>query len=203
MLNTPIKHEYSRVVLRRLDLQSDGELRPALDLLERDARTQLASDGFAADELEIVRELELRHPGQLGTIRVAVASGPLVPVAIAAHFRKAHQRLYGHVDPAAAIEIAGLFVVGIGRPPRIRLLSSANPSAPFRPVGERSVYFAQPHGRVMTRIYRGSDLDPGASLQGPAIIEEITTSVVVGPGDSCTVDRLGNYIIRPEPGDEM
>jgi len=55
----------------------------------------------------------------------------------------------------------------------------------------------------MTRIYRGSHLDPGASLQGPAIIEEITTSVVVGPGDSCTVDRLGNYIIRPEPGDEM
>ena len=202
MLNAPIKHEYSRVILRRLGPQSDAELGPTLHRLERDARAQLASDGFAADEMEIVRELELRHPGQLGAIRVAVApAGALLPETIATDFRAAHQRLYGHIDPAADIEIVGVFVSGIGRLPRVRLVAGRPMAAPMQPAGERSVYFADVRGRLATHIYHGAELSPGAELRGPAIIEESTTSVVIAPGDICTIDPLGNYVIhRPANG---
>ena len=49
-----------------------------------------------------------------------------------------------------------------------------------------------------TRIYHGTDLKPGATFHGPAIIEETTTSVVVAPGDVCSVDAFTNYVIRTE-----
>lgn len=199
MLDAPIKHEYSRVVLGRLGPGTDAELGGLLEQLKQDAAAQLATDGFAADEMEFVRELELRHPGQIGTIRVPIAAGrPLCATAIARDFRAAHQRLYGHDDATASVEIASVFVVGIGRLPPVRLIASALSGDAPEPAGERAVYFAQSKARIPTRIYHGADLQPGAHLCGPAIIEETTASIVVAPGDVCAIDAIGNYLIRFE-----
>lgn len=200
MLDAPIKHEYSRVVLQRLGPESDTRLRPTLDRLEQNAREQLAIDGIAPAAMEVVRELELRHPGQIGAIRVPVSpNGPLSAESIATDFRAAHQRLYGHDDANATIEVAALFLVGIGRLPRVRLNTYPLVVSTPKPAADRLVYFAQARGRISTHVYRGTDLAPGAEFRGPAIIEESTTSVVVAPGDVCKVDALGNFLIRPPP----
>jgi N-methylhydantoinase A len=196
MLNAPIKHEYSRVVFGELGSDTDTHLRPILERLARHATSQLGRDGFAADAVEVIYELELRHPGQIGAIRIPIArSGPLSSEVIAEAFRAAHKRFYGYIDPKAAIEIAALFVVGIGRLPRFHLSRFPVKSGTPKPIGERSVYFGQVRARIPTQIYRGTDLTSGAELRGPAVIEETTTSVVVAPGDICRVDVLGNYII--------
>jgi N-methylhydantoinase A len=201
MLNAPIKHEYSRVMLGTLGPHTDAELRPTFERLEREADTQLRLDGFACDETELVREIELRHPGQIGTIRVPIPSpGPLAAVAVAEAFRAAHQRLYGHVDVNATIEIAALFVVGIGRLPHLRLSLFPLGRGPPEPAESRAVYFGEACARVPTDVYRGASLSAGHELRGPAIIEETTTCVVVAPGDTCSVDALGNYLIRLEGG---
>ena len=201
MLNAPIKHEYSRVVLGTLGPHTDAELRPTFERLEREASTQLRLDGFACDATELVREIELRHPGQIGTIRIPVPSpGTLVADAVAEAFRAAHQRLYGHVDANATIEIAALFVVGIGRLPHLRLSPFPLGQDTPEPAERRAVYFAEARSRVPTDIYTGVSLSAGHELRGPAIIEETTTCVVVAPGDTCSVDALGNYLIRFEGG---
>jgi N-methylhydantoinase A len=199
MLNAPIKHEYSRVVLGTLGPHTDAELSATFARLERDASTQLRLDGFAGDETELVRELELRHPGQIGTIRVPIPSrGPLSADAVADAFRAAHQRLYGHIDANAMIEIAALFVIGIGRLPHLRLSAFPLGRGTPEPAERRGVYFSEVRARIPTAIYRGASLAAGHELRGPAIIEETTTCVVVAPGDTCSVDVLGNYLIRPE-----
>ena len=200
MLDAPIKHEYSRVVLQKLGPQSDAELGPTLEHLEQSAKEQLAIDGFAPVEMEFVHELELRHPGQIGAIRVPVSRNrPLLAAAIADDFRAAYQRLYGHADAKATIEVAALCVVGIGRLPRVRLNTYPLVASSPKPTAQRLVYFTQGRGRVPTNVYRGIDVSPGAEFRGPAIIEESTTSVVVAPGDLCKVDAFGNFVIRPGP----
>jgi N-methylhydantoinase A len=89
-------------------------------------------------------------------------------------------------------------VVGMGHLPPIRLEAPAAGSTTPTPIGERDVYFEDAAGRIPTRIYRGRDLMPGAIIRGPAIIEEITTSIVVGPDDICTTDAIGNFILKFE-----
>jgi N-methylhydantoinase A/oxoprolinase/acetone carboxylase beta subunit len=37
---------------------------------------------------------------------------------------------------------------------------------------------------------------PGMTFKGPAIVEEDTTTVLVGPHDTCKVDSFGNYVIE-------
>ena len=44
-------------------------------------------------------------------------------------------------------------------------------------------------------MYDGPQLGPGASVTGPALIEEPFTVVVLGPGAIARLDELGNYTI--------
>ena len=48
---------------------------------------------------------------------------------------------------------------------------------------------------VSTRIYKPDDLNLGAVVRGPAIIEEPTTTLVVYPGMTATVSPAGNYLL--------
>ena len=47
-------------------------------------------------------------------------------------------------------------------------------------------------------VYRGNDLAPGATLAGPAIVEEATTTVLVPEDAEAAIDALGNYRVTLE-----
>jgi N-methylhydantoinase A len=59
-----------------------------------------------------------------------------------------------------------------------------------RPVGERPVYF-QGHGLVDTPIYRRDDLPAGFAATGPLIVEEVSSTTVVHPGQRLEVGSTG------------
>ena len=60
----------------------------------------------------------------------------------------------------------------------------------------RRAYFAET-GSVDVPVHFGEDLLPGALIDGPAIIEEPTTTIVVFPGTSARVGGSGSYILEP------
>ena len=60
-----------------------------------------------------------------------------------------------------------------------------------------SAYFGET-GRTEVPSYEGASLAEGAQIEGPAIIHEPTTTVVVYPDSSVTVTALGNYVLELE-----
>ena len=52
-------------------------------------------------------------------------------------------------------------------------------------------------GRVDTPIYDGHRLVPGNGLEGPAVVELDTTTVVVHPGQTLRMDAYGNFELFP------
>jgi N-methylhydantoinase A len=51
-------------------------------------------------------------------------------------------------------------------------------------------------GLVPVPRYDGGALPPGTRIEGPAVIREPTTTVVVYPGSAAVVTRLGNYVLE-------
>ena len=49
--------------------------------------------------------------------------------------------------------------------------------------------------RVATPIYDGTPLGAGAKIKGPAVIEEVTTTIVIEPGWTAVLDASGSYLI--------
>jgi N-methylhydantoinase A len=201
MLNIPVKHEFARVHLGKLDATSCDALRPVFQQLGAQANARLVADGFSGENAQVMRELDLRHRGQIGTLRVAISDDDETDWRkIREKFLVAYQRSYGHRDTTSEVEIAGIRVVGLGLFPAFRL-GTSDESAGMPPVfAERQVYFDEAGGWTTAKIYQGRDLRPGATVIGPAIVHETTTSLIVGPGDLCSVDTLGNFLIRFDTG---
>jgi N-methylhydantoinase A/oxoprolinase/acetone carboxylase beta subunit len=49
---------------------------------------------------------------------------------------------------------------------------------------------------IVTGVYEGQRLGAHASLKGPAIVEEPTTTIVVPPGWQLAVNRFGDYEMK-------
>ncbi len=113
-------------------------------------------------------------------------------------FHQVHDRVYAVRDEGSQVEC----VNWVGR----LSITVAEPAKPTngkvraydpQPSGTRSAYFGD-GGRVETPIFRGAELNPGARIAGPAIIEEPTTTLVVYPGMKARVSAADNYILEFE-----
>jgi N-methylhydantoinase A len=70
--------------------------------------------------------------------------------------------------------------------------------AGFSPLGERDVHFAAAGGAVRTPVYARHDLPAGASLDGPAVIEQLDSTTLVPPGWRADVDEWLNVRMHRE-----
>jgi N-methylhydantoinase A len=94
-----------------------------------------------------------------------------------------------------AVEIVNFKVTGVGAIPKPELKAFAVVSSgPASPVEVRRAYFGEGL-RVEAPVYRRRLLAPGTVIAGPAIIEEQTSTVVLYPGQTATVDTYLNLEI--------
>jgi N-methylhydantoinase A len=76
------------------------------------------------------------------------------------------------------------------------MVETAEREAPKK--GTREIYLPETNGFRSCSIYDRERLYPGFRIQGPAIIEERTSSTVVLPGDLLEVDEFGSLLITIE-----
>jgi N-methylhydantoinase A len=111
-------------------------------------------------------------------------------------FHAVHDRVYAVRDEQSEVECVnwrGRISIRLAKgamPVRKRV----RPHKP-RPWQTRQAYFGADDLR-RTPVFRGIELEPGASIAGPAIIEEPTTTIVVYPRTRASVSPSGHYILR-------
>ena len=194
MLNASVRHDFFRMHLAELAADCAIALEPLFAALEEQARAALRREGFREGAIRLGRALDLRYRGQQWDIPVDVERA-LDPDAIRESFDAEHGRLFGHVQPGGAIEITKLRVSGVGA---IEPLVHAKPpraAAMPKPRERRNVWIDARAGWRETPIYAGCALQPGHALDGPAIVDEQTTTLLIGCGDRLDVDPTGNYRI--------
>ncbi|GAA4069635.1 hydantoinase/oxoprolinase family protein [Nonomuraea soli] len=201
LLTVDVKNDYVRTyVTRELSLAGAADLYGSL---EREAATALEREGF--DEPVFARSADLRYYGQAYEVRVTAPAGELTDEwreEVLDRFHEAHERLYGYAyrdDPRHAVEWVNLRVSGIGpitRPPIRRRVAQDlldESAQPAEPAVTRTVHFERHHE---TPIHQRRALGPGATVTGPAVIEEYGSTVPIHPGFTATVDEFGNLEIR-------
>ena len=159
--------------------------------------------GAEGAEARIELLVEARYRAQvweLDTVLPKVRVNDAADIAaLAEAFHQTHERVYAVRDEGSPVE----FVNWKGRI-AIRLFAPPPPpdvtATAYRPTPdiERPCFFVET-GRAATPVYRGSMLQPGAQIVGPAIIEEPTTTIVVYPSLSAALSAAGNYILHCVP----
>ena len=196
MLNSDVRHDFLRVWFGQLDQPDDAMTAQHFGRLEGDACATLQREGFHQDDITLQRYIDLRYIGQQWDVTVPVPAATLDPAAVRRDFEAEHQRLFGHIQPDGVIEITKLRLAGIGHLPSLAAVRPPRSSGPAHPAEHRRVWVDARRGWAVIPVYRGSELSPGHRISSAALVEEQTTTVLVGVGDVLTVDDGGNFVIE-------
>ncbi|MGH2662960.1 MAG: hydantoinase/oxoprolinase family protein [Actinomycetota bacterium] len=126
--------------------------------------------------------------------------GPVVTDEVMARavetFHREHEREYGHADRDQELQVVHARVFGRAKVDHPAL--EAQPEGDEDPskarVGSRAVRFEA--GVAETDVYQRERLEPGNQIQGPAIVQEASSTMVLPPAATAKVDRFGNLIIQ-------
>ena len=195
-----MKHSYLSSSAVRLDAMDYAHLNDTFASMETQGRHDLGSAGVAADVITISRSLDMRYVDQVHECQVDIPLEDLSASnidAIAEAFHTRHEELFTYCERDNTVEIMNLesTVVGKVARPQLPPLASGTPDPAHAQSGERSAFFEENNAFVMTPVYDGARLLVGNVVVGPAIIEEITTSIVVFPGWQVRLDDPGVYVM--------
>ncbi|HUG64616.1 MAG TPA: hydantoinase/oxoprolinase family protein [Gaiellaceae bacterium] len=191
LLVTDLEHEYTAMVLARLAETSQEVLDAAFAPLEEAGTHDLQREGTAPEDISFVRQLDLRYVGQ--SFELTVPSGE--PEEAARRFHAEHDRAYGFSAPEEPVELVSVRVRAVGRIAKPALPVLAEGPLPD-PKERRPVHFAEVGGFVDAAVFDRYTLPAGVRFEGPAIVEEYDSTIVVHPGFAADSDVHGNLFLR-------
>ena len=205
LLTVDVKNDYVRTHVSLADGLDPAVVTGIFATLSDQAHAALVKEGFAPEQHQYARTADLRYFGQAFEVRVPVPGGEVdagVLDAVAARFHAEHRALYGYDfagDATQQVEWVNLRVSGIGpiQRPEIKRAPSGE-AREVRPTGRRAVCFDPLEGYLDTPVLWRTDLSPGTTVSGPAIIEEFGSTVPLHPGFVARIDDFLNIIVTRE-----
>jgi N-methylhydantoinase A len=193
MLVTEPLHDFIQTSPIQLSAEGIHAVAAMYERMMSEASAFAQSAGYSMDQVTFLRYADMRYLGQEHTIRMSI--GELDRQEIESRFHEGHERTYTYRLPNNQVEFVNFLV-------SVKVAASLPKPAPYAPTedgqhgfqGMREVLFEE--GRLPTKVYRRPAMPVDLTVQGPAIIEESSSTAVIHPGQSASIDRIGNLIIQ-------
>ena len=199
LLASDLKLESVRTIMQTTEGAEIDDLNAILDEMESTIRHILREERVAEPDISIVREFDMCYVGQSFRLRIPweMQVDASFPRTIADRFHRHHAEAYGFSNPGAPTSVINVRLIGTGRVdrPMMRTLERATGSVERARKSRRPVHFGEQSEAVDTDIFDRSLLMAGDELLGPAIIEQMDTTIVVPQDASVHVDDNGNLAI--------
>lgn len=195
-----IKYNYMAATPMRLDERAElDKLEARFHELENDAVNAMLAEGITRDRIAFKRSIDMRYVGQVHECTVEI--GDLIVndanlSAIKQRFHDLHKQLFTYNEPDSLLEVVNIESTVFGKtslltPPHLPAGGKAEAAVKTR----RQMTFNAHGSTVLTPVYDGERLGSGDTVTGPAVIEELTTTIVITPGWTARLDESGTYVI--------
>jgi N-methylhydantoinase A len=165
-----------------------------------DAIAVLRQTGLDPDTADIARAADIRYRGQAFELVVQLPPGAYSPNSRAPlldAFRASYIEAFTRTPPATEVEIINARITAtLALSDRWSGAQAQAENAHDRVKGTRAAYFPELGEAVPTTVYDRVALRAGQRYQGPAIVEEPESTLIVGPGGSFAVTAGGNIVVE-------
>ena len=191
MLMADVIKDYSYTVMKNQFTTTKEQLSGLFQSLEERGARDLAAEGVSADRMVMERYLDMRYEGQSYEIIVPFQGDYIEG------FHKLHEKTYGYRNEDKTVEVVNIRLRARGIPEKPRF--EAHEICPEQPepdaiVGEREVVFEG--SAQKTRVYAREKLASGNMVNGPAIVVEYSSTIVIPPFASARMDEYRNLVIE-------
>jgi N-methylhydantoinase A len=193
--------DYSRTLMVKVSELNPRQVEADFRTLETAARRDLALEGFNGKRARMVRSAAIRYIGQSFEIDVPWSRD------FDNNFHRAHEQRYGYADSSRPTELVSVRVraTGITDKPSLRRFRAGSGRPAARPTHYGSAVMPEsPSAGTRTRmsrsartpIYDRAELGPGASVRGPAIIAEYSSTTLIPSSWVARLDPWLNIVLK-------
>jgi len=199
MFTMDLGQQYARSRFRDLAKADPAHVNAIYAEMRDEAEESFSRIGVAVSDLRYASTVDMRYAGQFHEVEIDLPDGAMDDAALEELVRRFHNRyevLYGYQLPQQPVEFLTFYLkVTAPRPPLAVATEEATTSDVHGALrGSRSCLFGDRWHD--TPAYDADLLQPGSVLEGPALVDDPTTTVVVPDGFTCEVDPHRNLVLR-------
>ena len=202
MLMSDLQHDFVRSFVSELDGIDWEGLNRTVDRMSEEGKALLMEEKIPEENWEISVKLDCRYVKQYHEVSSPVSleeiRGRDFP-AIAARFHKEHNRMYGYSleDEGTPIELINVRVRAVGVTEKPAFMedeyAGQDPSAALK--GEREIYLPEERKLHTVPVYDGHKTRHGYRITGPAIVEQVNTTLLLTSSFDCECDKYGSFAV--------
>jgi N-methylhydantoinase A len=192
-----LRHDFVNTVNRPLAAVDIDAVHALFAKQSEEGRRLIGKEAVAIREIREIHSVDMQFIGQTHLLRVPLPDPRPDVAGLQARFEEAYFNRF-HVElKEIRANLVNVNTSVIGRRAEIDLSILIDPkgrkaSLEEAQTGSRPVWFGAWHD---TPVYWRDHLPADATIAGPAIIEQMDTTIIIEPGDSASQDHDGNIII--------
>jgi N-methylhydantoinase A len=191
MLHTDLRYEMARSELGTGGVPADDALRAIWEGLESEGRARVAA--WFGGAIETRRAADMRYGEQVFEIPVPLDGvewdSPGLAARVTEAFHARHRALFTYALQGEEVVLVNARLAVIGRLPPMPAAAATTAAAPAEPFATRRARLAGAEQALP--VFAFAALAAGQVVQGPAIVESDTTTVLLLPGDAARMDARG------------
>jgi N-methylhydantoinase A len=202
LLSADIQSAAVQTVSSKIEDLDHGKISQTIDDLSARVMEDIVAQGIGRETVELTTLMDLCYVGQATELTIPLSGNPAEAESlrgILEHFHAEHARVYGyHYVNEQPVKVVNIRVRGNGplRPIVLPIIESGDQSIEDAKTGSREVYFGPNEGAQDTNIYDRNILISGTTFEGPAIVTEYDSTILIPPGAKAEVDQYGNLLIN-------
>jgi len=196
-----VKYNYMATIPTRLDsIKAAEKINKTFKEIESKGIEHLNKDGFEEKKINTYRSLEMRYVGQIHECTVNIDFFEITEETlqnIKEAFHNRHEELYTYSEKDSPVELVNIESTIYGRIDRPNYSELENKGQINDALKiSRNLIFSEKGNSLKTPVYDGNKLSPGNLIDGPAVVEEDTTTLVIESGWFLELHKSGTYIIK-------
>ena len=193
-----LRHDFVNTLNVALDTLDPGRLAEVFAAQVAEGEALIARETVPISSVSHQHSVDMQFVGQTHLLRVPLDRPDVDVATLRRLFEEVYFRRFRVELAEIRANLVNINTSVIGKRPALDLSALIDPAGrratlAEAEIGRRRVWFGNWH---QTAVYQREWLPHCFTLDGPAIVEQMDTTVLIEPDDRATADRLGNILIQ-------